>query len=44
MGRLTVSTAVAAWAIPIAALVGSIVPEPYMVSSSSVGTLVGVCF
>ncbi|TVU15336.1 hypothetical protein EJB05_38852 [Eragrostis curvula] len=30
MGRLAVAAAVAAWAIPIAALVDSIVPEPYM--------------
>jgi alpha-1,2-glucosyltransferase len=32
MGRLTVAAAVAAWAIPLAALVASIVPDPYMVS------------
>ncbi|XP_048558169.1 dol-P-Glc:Glc(2)Man(9)GlcNAc(2)-PP-Dol alpha-1,2-glucosyltransferase isoform X1 [Triticum urartu] len=30
MGRLAVTAAVAAWAIPIAALVDSIVPDPYM--------------
>ncbi|KAK3144327.1 hypothetical protein QOZ80_4AG0311590 [Eleusine coracana subsp. coracana] len=30
MGRLAVAAAVAAWAIPIALLVNSIVPEPYM--------------
>ncbi|KAM3368467.1 hypothetical protein ACQJBY_016782 [Aegilops geniculata] len=30
MGRLAVAAAVAAWAIPIAALVDSIVPDPYM--------------
>ncbi|KAJ1271775.1 hypothetical protein BS78_06G151800 [Paspalum vaginatum] len=30
MGRLMVAVAVAAWAIPIAALVDSVVPEPYM--------------
>ncbi|KAF2934803.1 dol-P-Glc:Glc(2)Man(9)GlcNAc(2)-PP-Dol alpha-1,2-glucosyltransferase isoform X1 [Oryza sativa Japonica Group] len=30
MGRLTVAAAVAAWAIPLAALVASIVPDPYM--------------
>ena len=35
MGRLVVAAAVAAWAFPIAALVNSVVPEPYMVSSFS---------
>uniref|UniRef100_A0A0D9W6U9 Dol-P-Glc:Glc(2)Man(9)GlcNAc(2)-PP-Dol alpha-1,2-glucosyltransferase n=1 Tax=Leersia perrieri TaxID=77586 RepID=A0A0D9W6U9_9ORYZ len=30
MGRLAVAAAVAAWAIPLAALVDSIVPDPYM--------------
>lgn len=30
MGRLAVAAAVAAWAVPIAALVDSIVPDPYM--------------
>ncbi|KAF8702946.1 hypothetical protein HU200_032450 [Digitaria exilis] len=30
MGRLVVAAAVAGWAIPIAALVNSVVPEPYM--------------
>lgn len=30
MGRLVVAAAVAAWAFPIAALVNSVVPEPYM--------------
>ena len=32
MGRLAVAAAVAAWAIPIALLVDSVVPAPYMVS------------
>jgi alpha-1,2-glucosyltransferase len=35
MGRLLVAAAVAGWAIPITALVNSVVPEPYMVSSFS---------
>lgn len=35
MGRLLVAAAVAGWAIPITALVNSVVPEPYMVSLSS---------
>jgi hypothetical protein len=35
MGKLVVAAAVAGWAIPIAALVNSVVPEPYMVSSFS---------
>jgi alpha-1,2-glucosyltransferase len=30
MGKLVVAAAVAGWAIPIAALVNSVVPEPYM--------------
>jgi len=30
MGRLVVAAAVAAWAFPVAALVNSVVPEPYM--------------
>jgi alpha-1,2-glucosyltransferase len=37
MGRLVVAAAVAAWAFPVAALVNSVVPEPYMVSSFSTG-------
>jgi hypothetical protein len=35
MGRLVVAAAVAVWAFPIAAMVNSVVPEPYMVSSFS---------
>ncbi|XP_051218076.1 dol-P-Glc:Glc(2)Man(9)GlcNAc(2)-PP-Dol alpha-1,2-glucosyltransferase isoform X2 [Lolium perenne] len=30
MGRLAVAAAVAAWAVPVAALVNSVVPDPYM--------------
>uniref|UniRef100_A0A0A9EIG5 Dol-P-Glc:Glc(2)Man(9)GlcNAc(2)-PP-Dol alpha-1,2-glucosyltransferase n=1 Tax=Arundo donax TaxID=35708 RepID=A0A0A9EIG5_ARUDO len=30
MGRLAVAAAVAAWAVPIAALLNSVVPDPYM--------------
>ncbi|KAE8803739.1 T-complex protein 1 subunit eta [Hordeum vulgare] len=37
MGRLDVAAAVAAWAIPIAALVDSIVPNPYMIWQADVG-------
>ena len=32
MGRLAVAAVVAAWAVPVAVLVDSVVPDPYMVS------------
>jgi alpha-1,2-glucosyltransferase len=39
MGRLAVAAAVAAWAVPVAVLVDSVVPDPYMVSH-----LLRICF